>query len=107
MDYKGVVWAYLLHTWLSQDDMEICVVQYERLISNTEEELTKILKFLKMNISQQRMKCVLENSEGLFKRREHLNFNPFSKENNEVLNRHMSQALPLLAKHNISYELRL
>jgi hypothetical protein len=106
VDYKGIVWAYLLHTWLSQNDTAVHVVQYEKLKSDTEAELKKVLAFLNIDVSDERMKCVLSNDQGMFKRGGHLNFNPFSETNTEALNRHMSQALPLLARYNISYELR-
>ena len=81
-------------------------MQYEKLVSNTREELTKILDFLNIAVSEERLDCVMNNNEGLFKRDNHLNFNPFSKENNEVMNRHMTKALPLLEKFNITYRLR-
>ena len=106
VDYKGVVWSFLLHTWLSQNETEVHVVQYEKLVSNTREELNKILAFVNVSISRERMDCVMENIRGSFRRTKHLNFNPFTKENIEVMNRHMLQALPLLAKYNITYNLR-
>lgn len=106
VDYKGIVWAFLLHTWLEQGDTPVHVVQYERLKSHTEAELKKILAFMHIDVSEERMKCVLKNKQGMFKRESHLNFNPYSKTNIESLNRHMSQALPLLAKYNITYNLR-
>ena len=82
------------------------MVKYEELKSNTEEELRKILKFLNFSISREKMECVLRNSNGMFKRAYHLNFNPYSKENCETLNRHMSQTVSLLSKYNISYNLK-
>lgn len=100
------MWAFLLHTWLSQNDTPVHIVQYEKLKSDTEVELKKILAFLNINISDERMGCVMSNRQGMFKREGHLNFNPYSKTNIESLNRHMSQALPLLAKYNITYDLR-
>ena len=106
MDYKGIVWGFLLHTWLSQEDTPVHVVQYERLKSDTERELRKVVAFLNIDVSEERMKCVMRNKQGMFKREGHLNFNPYSKTNTESLNRHMSQALPLLAKYNITYDLR-
>lgn len=106
VDYKGIVWSFLLHTWLSQNDTPVHVVQYEKLISHTEIELEKILDFVNMPTSKEKMECVMKNSQGRFKRSSHLNFSPYSKENREALNRHMSQALALLAKHNIMYKPR-
>lgn len=100
------MWAFLLHTWLSQEDTPVHVVQYEKLKSDTERELKRILAFLNISVTVERMECVMSNAQGMFKREGHLNFDPYSKTNIEALNRHMSQALPLLAKYNITYELR-
>ena len=68
-----------------------------------EEELSKILTFLNFDVSSERIQCAITNSVGVFKRSHHLNFSPYSKENRDALKRHMNQALPLLAKYNISY----
>lgn len=106
VDYKGIVWAYLLHTWLNQDDTEVHVVQYERLISRTREELEKILNFVNVTVDKPRMECVMKNSQGIFKRNDHLNFNPYSQDNCKTLNRHMTEALPLLTKYNVTYSVR-
>lgn len=103
VEYKGISWAYLLHTWISQNETEIHLVQYEKLKTNLEEELRKILKFLDFNVSEEGLRCAIENREGLFKRSRHLNFDPFSKENRDSLSRHISPAIPLLARYNITY----
>ncbi len=103
MEYKGIAWAFLLHTWISQNDTEIHIVQYEKLKLNMEEELKKILTFLNFEVSSDRIQCAINNKQGAFKRSHHLNFSPYSKENHDALRRHMTPALPLLAKYNISY----
>lgn len=106
VEYKGISWAYFLHTWLVQNDTDIHVVQYERLIEHPKLELRRLLNFLNVSISSEKIKCAISNSNDLFKRIDHLNFNPYSKDNREALNRHMEVALPLLAKFNITYTLR-
>lgn len=101
-----MAWAYLLHTWLSQTDTEIIVVQYERLVQNVHQELEKILNFLNVEVSDEDVSCAVENSRGVFKRGTHLNFEPYSRGNKDAVNRCIAQASPLLAKHGIVYEQR-
>ena len=106
VEYKGATWSFLLHTWLSQTEIPVHVVQYEELVRNTREELVKILDFLEVKVSEDEIDCAVENSEGPFKRTSHLNFDPFSKANKETVNRCISQATPLLAVHGIKYDKR-
>lgn len=106
MEYKGATWAYLLHTWLDQRKLPILVVQYESLINHTKQELTRILDFLNIFAANSSIKCAVKNGVGMFKRTEHLNFNPFSIENREALNRNIRQAAPILARYGIVYDIR-
>ena len=106
VEYKSVAWAYLLHTWLSQTDTKIHVVQYERLVRDVRQELVKILAFLEVEVKDEDINCAVENGGGAFKRSKHLNFDPYSRENKEAVNRCITQAAPLLAKYGITYEHR-
>ena len=106
IEYKGATWAFLLHTWLAQGELPVLVVQYEALIDHTELELTRILKFLNFSSSNSSIKCAVKNGDGMFKRTKHLNFNPYSTENREALNRYIKQAAPLLAQRGIVYDLK-
>ena len=106
MEYSGATWAYLIHTWLSQNDTDVLLVQYEKLVGNLKEELPKILAFLNIGISNASMECAIKNSPGIYKRTHHLNFNPYSEENRNNVNRFMHQALPILLKYNVTYNSR-
>lgn len=79
------------------------LVQYEKLVADTRQELKKLLKFLKFPVSEKILDCVLEASDGYFKRTKHLNFDPYSQENVETGQRIIRQAAPLLEKYGISY----
>lgn len=81
-------------------------MQYENLQTNFTHELRRMLDFLEVPVSEDRLHCVNQNKEGLFKRRMHLNFDPFSQLNKQAVNRMIDQAAPLLAKYNIHYEKR-
>lgn len=108
VEYKGATWAFLLHTWLAQRELPVLVVQYEALADHTERELTRILKFLNVSFSNMHnsIECAVKNGGGMFKRTKHLDFNPYSVENREALNRYIKQAAPLLAQHGIVYDLK-
>lgn len=97
----------LLHTWLSQQhSVKTLVVQYEKLQTNFTHEVRRMLGFLEVPVTEERLQCVYQNKEGLFKRRVHLNFDPFTPENKQSVNRIIDQAAPLLSKYNIHYEKR-
>jgi len=78
-------------------------VQYENLQTNLHEELVHMLSFLNFPASKETINCAVKNSNGKFKRVQHLNFDPYSKENREAVNRVIQQAAPLLANHGIKY----
>ena len=110
VEYKGsLAWILFLGctTWLSKaSSIKTLVVQYENIQTNFTHELKRMLEFLDMPVTEERLKCVEQNKEGLFKRKVHLNFDPFSPENKQAVNRIIDQAAPLLAKHNIHYDHR-
>lgn len=83
--------------------MPVHIVQYENLIANTREELKKVLEFLKYPVSDKVLDCVLEASDGYFKRSKHLNFDPYSQENVKSVMKIVEQAAPLLKKYGITY----
>lgn len=86
--------------------MPVLVVQYEALVKQTEKELTQILKFLNFPAKSDVVKCAVENGKGKFKRLEHLDFNPFSAENYEAVNRYIIQATPILEEYGIKYDIK-
>lgn len=99
-------WGYLLHTWLAHSHLPVHVVQYERLVANTSKELNKVLEFLATPTDDVTINCTLHNSGRGFKREKHLNFDPYSKQNKELVNRALTQATPLLAQYGIHYKKR-
>lgn len=78
-------------------------MQYENLVTNTRQELEKVLEFLKYSVPGEIMDCVMKASDGYFKRSKHLNFDPYSPENIRTVSRIVSQADPVLKKYGIHY----
>lgn len=98
-----MAWGLLLHSWLTQREFPVLLVSYEALLSNTSTELARMLEFLEVKVDQTALQCALENGTGHFKRTRHLNFDPFSQENVESINRVIAQATPLLAQYGVAY----
>ena len=106
VEFMSTTWAYLLHTWLAHDHLPVHVVQYERLLTSPRQELSRLLEFVGFPADNGTLDCVLENSGDAFRRKNHLNFDPYSKDNKAVVNRVLTQATPLLAQYGISYKKR-
>ena len=104
VEAKSNSWAYLLHTWLSHTHHPTHVIQYEALVSNTKQELDKVLTFLEVAVDNQTLDCAIDN--GNFKRTNHLNFDPFSRENKDVVNHVLKQVTPILSRYGITYKRR-
>jgi len=103
LQYKSTLWSYQIKTWLDQSKVPVHIVQYENLVADTRQELKKVLKFLRQPVSEKILDCVLEASDGYFKRNRHLNFDPYSQENIATVLKIMKQATPILRKYGIAY----
>ena len=103
IQYKSTLWSYQIKTWLDQTKVPVHIVQYENLVANTKQELKKVLQFLTHPVSEKILDCVMEASQGYFKRNRHLNFDPYSQENVATVLSIIRQATPLLEKYGISY----
>ena len=91
VEYKGMSWLVLLNTWIKQTALPVLVVRYETLVTNTTQQLARMLDFLDVPVDKERLKCLEENSEGYFKRHDHLNFDPYTRENKKAINRIIEQ----------------
>ena len=102
---KSSSWGYLLHTWLGHAHFPVHVVQYERLVADTRGELERVLEFLDVSVDNHTLDCAVGNGHhGNFRRRKHLNFDPFSNENRAVVNHVLRQVSHILARHGILYK---
>ncbi|PIK38909.1 putative WSC domain-containing protein 2 [Apostichopus japonicus] len=62
-------------------DGRLLVVYYHDLKNDLQEQLRRIIKFVGLSVDEQRLKCTLKMSEGLFRRpRYALSFNPYNKQ---------------------------
>lgn len=74
-EWKGFVtikaksWFELNKSWLDFPG-DLHILRYEDLKSDPINEIKSLLKFLRINISQKELSCVIENLTGRFKRPE-------------------------------------
>lgn len=65
-------WLHLYYFWMKNiNTSSLLVIQYADLLTNTENELRRLMSFLNLNFTEANMKCTLERKEGLFHRKHH------------------------------------
>lgn len=69
MTIKAKSWFELNKSWLDFPG-DLHILRYENLKSDPINEIKSLLKFLRINISQKELSCVIENLTGRFKRPE-------------------------------------
>lgn len=70
VELKIKLWESFYSDWLVQCPIEdVFVTHYESLKSNLVSELKEILNFLHVPIDDDRLACVYQHSDGLFKRK--------------------------------------
>lgn len=102
---KSGAWLAVLRTWLKQDHMPVMIVQYEKLVTDLRGEMLRILNFLGQQVSNESLDCAIENANGSLRRTRHLSVDPFSKDNNAVIDRVLEEARPILQRYNVSYSM--
>ncbi|XP_071814756.1 sialate:O-sulfotransferase 2-like [Apostichopus japonicus] len=79
-------------------------VYYEDLVSNTESELRRVLTFLNVNASSERMECSLSHSDRVFRkyegRSEELNIDPYTDGMKKNINSKIRALRTALQHHN-------
>lgn len=96
----------MLSTWLKHSSIPVHVVQYERLKTNLAEEIVKMANFLNQNLTQDALKCVLSNSQGMYRRLKHLNFDPYSNQLKTITNEIIKKGNTILKEYGIKYDTR-
>ncbi|CAH1777293.1 unnamed protein product [Owenia fusiformis] len=85
-------WMYSTIEWLTEFPGHLIVVHYEQLKKNLKSQLIEIASFLKINVTQSLLDCIIcSNSDGGFKRRHRTNetFDPFDNRTKAVLNHYV------------------
>ena len=96
----------MLNTWLKESHIPVLVIQYEKLVMNATQEIIKMANFLEMPVTNELLRCLSANNKGHFKRVQHLNFDPYSKELKQITNRIIEKGNAILKDYDIQYEPR-
>ncbi|XP_069167741.1 WSCD family member AGAP003962 isoform X2 [Procambarus clarkii] len=72
------------------------VLHYELLLNNTQLHLRRLLHFLGVPLDERRLACVSSHLEGSFKRKNNLDFDPFTKGEKEKMSLAMGRVHRLL-----------
>ena len=106
VEYRGFSWYMMLKIWLKESHMPVLVIQYEKLVLNVTEQVIKITNFLQVPVTSEVLRCVSANNQGHFKRKQHVNFDPFNEELKRITNENIEKGNTILTEYGIHYETR-
>ena len=106
VEYKGFSWFMMLNTWLKESNIPVLPVQYEKLQFNVSHEVKKMTDFLGMPVTEKVLKCVSSHREGHFRRVNHLDFDPYSRNLKVIMNRIIGRGNSILKDFGIHFEAR-
>lgn len=82
---RAVRWANIFNGTVKENKNRM-IIFYEQLVTDTDYQLRRMLDFLHIPHNETRMKCLLHNSSGHFKRKhKDFGFNPFTTEINRTI----------------------
>ncbi|XP_071816066.1 WSCD family member CG9164-like isoform X2 [Apostichopus japonicus] len=82
---RAVRWANIFNGTVKENKNRM-IIFYEQLVTDTDYQLRRMLDFLHIPQNETRMKCLLHNSSGHFKRKhKDFGFNPFTTEINRTI----------------------
>ncbi|OXA52396.1 WSC domain-containing protein 2 [Folsomia candida] len=83
---KGKSWTETNLDWIEGFQGPLLISMYHQLVQNTTQELTTILDFLGEPVTESVMNCVINNKEGIYRRRKkNVQFNPFTSKMEKFL----------------------
>ncbi|XP_006817743.1 sialate:O-sulfotransferase 1-like [Saccoglossus kowalevskii] len=94
-------WLRIIDKWISSEK-RILILHYEELTQHPMQGLEKILNFLNVTFTPERRRCVADDIEGKFHRRnkEAFQFDPYSKEMHVIMDADIEIANRLLKSIN-------
>ncbi|XP_013402580.1 WSC domain-containing protein 2 [Lingula anatina] len=79
--FEAKRWLMFNLDWLHLFEKPLMVLAYSDLLKNTHDTVVRLTKFLNISVTEERIQCVLENSQGKFQRyaRKVIDFDPYNK----------------------------
>lgn len=85
---KLSAWRQTNLDWLHNFTGPMHVIFYDQLLEDVAVHLQDLLRFLKLNVSEQNLACALERQEGIYRRKRRVvNFDPFTTTMKQALQR--------------------
>lgn len=101
---KAREWENMNMDWVKNFHGPILVVFYNDLVQNLEQELTRMMDFLKVSFTKEDLECALNRKEGIYKRKKRngdlrkLVYNSFLT---SVVNKRKNKVLQYVRESNI------
>ena len=97
-------WENMNMDWIQNFPRPLHMIFYNDLVENLEQELTKMMDFLKVSFTKEQMECALARKEGIYKRKKRngdlrkLVYNNFLT---SVVNKRKNKVLQYIRESNI------
>ncbi|GBP55733.1 WSCD family member AAEL009094 [Eumeta japonica] len=92
-------WEVLHRLWLAKFRGPMHIVTYEGLVHDTRGTLKGLLAFLNVTVTEDDIRCTLENREGIYRRKKkHKDFDPFTPDMYKELSMTRSRVLNLIMR---------
>ena len=98
MANKLSAWRQTNLDWLHNFTGPMHVMFYDQLIEDVATHLQDLLRFLRLNVSEQNMACALEWREGIYRRKRRvINFDPFTATMKQALRKEQDAVYEAIA----------
>ena len=99
----GNTFPALVQYWLDKANIPTLVIKYEDMLTDLQTQLKKMLHFLQVPYSKQKIDCVVNDKLNRFQRRKVSNFDHYTPELRKLVIDGLKNVEPILNKHNITY----
>ncbi|PSN49774.1 WSCD family member [Blattella germanica] len=95
---KLSAWRQTNLDWLHNFTGPMHIMYYDHLLEDVDTQLRALLRFLKLNVSEQDMACALERREGIYRRKRRvINFDPFTSHMKQILRKEQDSVYEAVA----------
>ncbi|XP_019622376.1 PREDICTED: WSC domain-containing protein 2-like [Branchiostoma belcheri] len=96
---KSQTWTNTAMNWIRYCK-NLLIVYYEDLQRDVVGQIRRVLEFLNLPVSQERMYCLEANKDGKFKRHKHIDFDPYTPEMRASINLYIQTVALSLRLYN-------
>jgi hypothetical protein len=97
---KLSAWRQTNLDWLHNFTGPMHVMFYDQLLEDVATHMQGLLRFLKLNVSEQNLTCALERREGIYRRKRRvINFDPFTSGMKQALRKEQDAVYEAIANY--------